>query len=97
MRRERSSAQTFFTKQTYKCKQKDSICRYLRVKFASIVQECHADLLQPTDLTGVILKALKYSTADVACTHQTVLDLSCKERIGYRVVRLPLFARTNTI
>lgn len=64
-------------------KQEDSISRYLRVKFASIVQECHADLLQPTNLTGVILKALKYSTADVACIHQAVLDLSCRERRSY--------------
>lgn len=55
---------------------------YLGVKFASIVQECHADLLQPTYLTGVILKALKHATADVACAHQAVLNLSCKERTG---------------
>lgn len=56
--------------------------RYLRVKFAGIVQECHADLLQPTNLAGVILKALKYSAADVACAHQAVLDLNCRERVG---------------
>lgn len=53
---------------------------YLRVKFASIVQECHADLLQPPYLAGVILKALEHTTADISCTHQAVLDLSWKER-----------------
>lgn len=53
---------------------------YLRVKFASVVQERHADLLQPPYLAGVILKALKHTTADISCTHQAVLDLSWKER-----------------
>lgn len=53
---------------------------YLRVKFASVVQECHADLLQPPYLAGVILKALKHTTADISCTHQAVLDLSWKEK-----------------
>lgn len=62
------------------CKYKD---RYLRVKFASVVQECHADFLQPTYLAGVILKALKHAAADIPCTHQAVLDLSWKERTGY--------------
>lgn len=55
---------------------------YLRVKFASIVQERHADLLQPPYLAGVILKALEHTTADISCTHQAVLDLSWKERTG---------------
>lgn len=42
---------------------------YLRVKFASVVQERHADLLQPPYLAGVILKALEHPAADIACTH----------------------------
>lgn len=58
---------------------KDTLA-YLRVKFASVVQERHADLLQPPYLAGVILKALEHTTADISCTHQAVLDLSWKER-----------------
>lgn len=49
---------------------------YLRVKFASIVQERHADLLQPPYLTGIVLKALEHTTADISRSHQAVLDLS---------------------
>lgn len=66
---------TFSFRKKKKKRQKDGR-GYLRVKLASIVQECHADLLQPADLTGVVLKALKHATADVTCTHQAVLDLS---------------------
>lgn len=58
---------------------KDTLA-YLRVKFASVVQERHADLLQPPYLAGVILKALEHTTAHISCTHQAMLDLSWKER-----------------
>lgn len=64
---------------------KDTLA-YLRVKFASVVQERHADLLQPPYLAGVVLKALEHTTADISGTHQAVLDLSWKERTKGRGV-----------
>lgn len=48
---------------------------YLGVELASIVQECHADLLQTTDLTGVVLEALEDPTTDITRVHQAVLDI----------------------
>lgn len=54
------------------------ICAYLRVELACIVQEVHADFLKAPDFAGVVLETLEDAAAHISCTHETVLDLSCR-------------------
>lgn len=49
----------------------------LRVEFASIVEERHADFLKPPNLARVILEALEHTTAHITSIHQAMLDLGC--------------------
>lgn len=49
---------------------------YLGIKLSSIVEKCHADLMQTSNLTRVVFKAFKYTAANITSTDQAVLDFS---------------------
>lgn len=53
---------------------------YLRVEFAGVVQEAHANIVQSANLAGIISKALEGTAADISSAQQTLLDLRFKTR-----------------
>lgn len=53
---------------------------YLRVEFAGVVEEAHADVVQSPNLTGVVSETLKCTASDISSAQQTLLDLHYKAR-----------------